>query len=245
MDKKEKGRKALDARQNSIPSNDTEFMLAEYKQVADFWSKTDSRLEGTIRLYLTLATIVLSGFIFLSKDIFGKSFFWDIAFVVSIIFFLGGVLSFQRIVTTSLLKTEYIVSINLIRQFFVDQNPSLKQYLFLPIGLGEETDTSKIIRNRFKKDAPTGIYLMMQALCSILCGFSVFSLVLIINGQGEFVLPIILGGIVTVLAFFILQMLKNRIQKRFIKKLGSRLNKDLSNAHKPKGDQSKAMTENK
>jgi hypothetical protein len=89
-------------------------------------------VQNGLRLYLTVSAIVVSAMAILSQQIRDLHAFVAAAVIVAAGLFGVGLALSGHLLTTAFLKAEYILGLNLIRRYFVDNDQSLGEYLAFP-----------------------------------------------------------------------------------------------------------------
>lgn len=116
-----------------INNNDsTEFLLAEFSEVANFWRHTDSRLESALGLYFTASGLISSGLALAYQQIANTRMILLITICVVMPLLIGGIILTMRIINTSIRKEHYSRALNLIRKYFADRDTSIRSYLYMP-----------------------------------------------------------------------------------------------------------------
>src|SRR6476660_2408401 len=114
-------------------SASVDFMLAEFDHLSELWRHTDSRTETAANLYSTTTAVLVPGAL-LVKHYFSnlRLFLWSTIAVAAVFAVLGAFVS-RRISRSHEIKGEYLLAMNLIRKYFVDQDSSLVPYLSFPV----------------------------------------------------------------------------------------------------------------
>lgn len=115
-------------------TTDTQFLLAEFGTLVDLWKHTDARFESGMGIYLTGSAIMVSALAFFSQSITNIYLFLSIASGMAIGMAIVGIFLARRMVAASIVKSEYIYAMNLIRLYFVEKRPEIRPYLVLPVG---------------------------------------------------------------------------------------------------------------
>ena len=198
--------------------NTIQFLLAEFNEMGEFWRHTDSRIETAINFYLTVGAVAFPGIIILYEAI------TDIRlFIVALLPIIGTLFTFgfllvRRITSADIRKAEYLLSLNLIRRYFVDHNPQVAQYLYMP--LAQPSDSSDAKPKQLNPYFHRQIVFIVDSANSILAGafFSGLSWLAV----GHLVLPILIISVgvgVGIVAFFVQTWLYHRIISRYARKL--------------------------
>jgi hypothetical protein len=141
----------------SAKDNSVKFLLAEFNHLDTFWRHTDSRVENGLRLYLTVSAIVVSGMAILSQQIRDLHAFVLVAVIVAAGLFVVGFALASHLLSTAFLKAEYILGLNLIRRYFVDNDQSIGEYLAFPYDASAATWSDKDRRIPAAKSLLLGI----------------------------------------------------------------------------------------
>ncbi|MCB0170721.1 MAG: hypothetical protein KDJ97_09240 [Anaerolineae bacterium] len=113
--------------------------MAEFGELAESWRHTDSRIETAINFYLTVGAIVLPGLGLLYQALQSIQLFILVSVPVAMVLFIFGFFLTQRITSADIRKEDYGLAMRMIRRYFVDQDPRIKSYIYMPIGLAAET----------------------------------------------------------------------------------------------------------
>ncbi|MBA3045784.1 MAG: hypothetical protein FP824_06180 [Euryarchaeota archaeon] len=110
------------------------FFLEEYRELGQFWRHTDNRNENTIKIYLTASALIISASLLLSSwsDLDNQIFLICLNVAAAILFILGVLLT-RRLISTELIKQEYLFAMGLIRKYFVRKDPQIREHIFLPV----------------------------------------------------------------------------------------------------------------
>lgn len=157
------------------------FLLTEFHELCNFWRHTDKRVESSISLYLTISTIITSSSIILFQSQANNQGTFPLSTLLTCSCFLLSIAGFfvsTRIVSASVLKAEYIYSINLIRRFFSETNPDYLPYLYMPIAQVKMNEKD-LIEFKFKTSHPNFSLLphFINIFSSFTLGISVASLI--------------------------------------------------------------------
>jgi MFS family permease len=110
-------------------SESVDFMLAEYSHLSELWRHTDARTEAAVNFYLTTAAVLIPVTLLVKQSFSDLGLFlWSGIAVAAVFAVLGSFVS-RRISRSHEIKGEYILALNLIRKYFVDQDSSLLPYL--------------------------------------------------------------------------------------------------------------------
>ena len=131
------GRQIEGQRQSVVNEESVRFLTTEFEQLVEFWKITDARYSGQVNIYLTACLVIATGSAavaayFSSKAALNPQLVMVLAGILSLGLFVLGVYLLRSLVTTRKLKTEYRRALNVIRGYFVDQDPKLQDYLMLP-----------------------------------------------------------------------------------------------------------------
>ena len=111
----------------------SKFLLAEFDNLVEFWRHTDSRVSSALNMYFTISALSVSGAVFFSQQIENTMLFLISVALIAMILFVAGIFLARQIISTAILKIEYVNSLNLIRCFFVEKDPEIANYLLLPL----------------------------------------------------------------------------------------------------------------
>jgi hypothetical protein len=193
---------------------DTQFLLAEFSEMGKFWRHTDSRIETAINFYLTVGAVTLPGIVVLYQAIA------DIRlFILALLPITGALLIFgfflvRRIMSADVKKAEYLISLNLIRRYFVDQSPQIAQYLYMPLAQPSDSLEAKV-----KQLSPyfhRRIALVVNSANSILAGITLSGLLWLVAGQVLSMVVVALMGIgVGIVTLIIQTWLYRRVTRHY------------------------------
>ncbi|MFN8497343.1 MAG: hypothetical protein U0641_05750 [Anaerolineae bacterium] len=117
---------------NAQEEASAKFLLAELSALAEVWRHTDKRQETATTMYLTGSTLAVSAAVFLSPRLLDVNGFLTILILVALVLSIAGILLADRIFSTRTRKVEYAYGISLVRGFFVNLNPAITPYLWMP-----------------------------------------------------------------------------------------------------------------
>ena len=186
-----------------------EFLLAEFKELGQFWRHTDSRMESALNLYMTASALIVSGLVYLSQQVTDFRAFLSFVTLITVALFVGGMILANRILGTALIKAEYIRALNLIRRYFVDTDQSIRDYLLLPIA-NSPKDTARPLGKGFSARIPTSLLVVIHVWDSLLLGFVVGSISWLAEPRILLIAIFAIGAVVAVLCFAVLSILARR-----------------------------------
>lgn len=206
------------ARTEKEGGNTIQFLLAEFNEMGEFWRHTDSRIETAINFYLTVGAVAFPGVIILYEAI------TDIRlFIVALLPIIGTLFAFGfllvgRITSADIKKAEYLLSLNLIRRYFVDHNPQVAQYLYMP--LAQPSDSSDAKPKQLNPYFHRQIVFIVDSANSVLAGIAFSCLFWLVVGHLVSTVIIISVGVgAGVVVFFIQALLYRRIISHYASKL--------------------------
>ena len=127
----------LDQTRSVAKGDSARFLVTEFEQLVEFWKATDARNAGYVNLYLTACTVIMAGsavvITYLStRSSLNEQFLVALGGILALGLFVLGLYLLRSLVTTRKIKTQYQRALNMIRGYFVDQDPGLRDYLLLP-----------------------------------------------------------------------------------------------------------------
>ena len=178
-----------------------DFMLAEFHENVELWRHTDKRIESSINFYLAFSTVLFPGLVLLYKEISNINLFIIAALPIAFALFTSGYLITRRITKTDILKSQYILSINLARSFFAKHEPGIAHYLFNTIAQPTDDYKTKInqLQPRFHHNICYTIYLVN----SILLGGTVSGIIWFFFLKTFNLLTLFLVGLLVCISCFI------------------------------------------
>jgi len=160
---------------------DIKFLLVEFSEIGQFWRHTDSRIETTINYYITVGAVVLPGVVLLYQAISDTRLFILATLPIIGALIIIGLFLVARVTNSDILKAEYILSLNLIRRYFVDNNLKIAPYLYLPIA--EPSTNLEVIRRQLLPYFHHRIILVVNCANSILFGLMVCGFLWLVASQ--------------------------------------------------------------
>ncbi|TSA27533.1 hypothetical protein D4R71_02045 [bacterium] len=178
-----------------------DFMLAEFHENVELWRHTDKRIESSINFYLAFSTVLFPGLVLLYKEISNIELFIVAALPAAFALFMSGYLITRRITTTDILKSQYILSINLARSFFAKHEPGIAHYLINPIA--QPADDHKTRFNQVQPRFHSTICYTIYFANSILLGGTVSCIIRFFFLKTFNLLTLFLVGLVVCISCFI------------------------------------------
>lgn len=111
----------------------TQFLLAEFNELAEAWRHTDARIDSAINIYLSVVASTFPALGLLYQAFQSIQLFILVSVPMLIILFVFGFMFMQRVTSTDITKAEYILGMQTIRRYFVDQDAEISSYLILPV----------------------------------------------------------------------------------------------------------------
>lgn len=109
------------------------FLLEEFQQLAESWRHTDRRIDSTINYYITILSLLVPATILFYKELTNTNLVYIYGISVSSTLIIFGHLVWNRITATDIRKSEYILGMQMIRAYFVNQKNDIANYLIFPI----------------------------------------------------------------------------------------------------------------
>jgi hypothetical protein len=154
---------------------------------------------------LTASTLIVSGLFFLFQQLQDLRLLVMLTIPITLMLLVGGIALAKRIQETDTLKERYNYAINLIRNYFIDNDPQISEYLFLRF------DATKLkVSNLIK----IGFLLRSTLLWdSFLLGYIITASTWVIASHFPFEFLIGIGVAITLLTFVLLNyLIKRRIE---------------------------------
>ena len=204
---------------DSTPTFDKsdDFLLTEYKESAEAWRFTDEKIKTTINFYSSVfiaSAPILAGLYYFWG---GNNLLW--LFIMGTIIIdcclIGmGLVAIQIITNSDFRKAEYMLSIQLIRRYFADKNPTILPYLYSPVAnpIIDKVISANQIKPSFNTSLATGI----NAINSILTGYIISGAVwLLTNQKILFEHTLIIGFIIALVSFIVFHTMYKRKTEKF------------------------------
>jgi hypothetical protein len=186
-----------------------EFLLAEFNQLCELWRYADKRIESTLNTYFTVSTLVISGLFFLFQQVQDLRSLITLTIPIATALLIGGIALTKRIQETDILKERYDYAINLIKNYFVDNDTRIAEYLFLRFNVGQNATKLKI--KQFLKIG----FLLRSTLVwnSLLLGYISTAIAWLVESRFLLEFPLGIGIVIALLTFVLLNYLvKRRIE---------------------------------
>jgi hypothetical protein len=186
-----------------------EFLLAEFNQLCELWRYADKRIESTLNTYFTISTLVISGLFFLFQQVQDLRSLVTLTIPIATALLIGGIALTKRIQETDILKERYDYAINLIKNYFVDNDTRIAEYLFLRFDVGLNATKLKI-----KQFIKIGFLLRSTLVWnSLLLGYISAAIAWLVESRFLLGVPIGIGIVIALLTFVLLNYLvKRRIE---------------------------------
>jgi hypothetical protein len=184
------------------PEESGEFLLAEFNQLCELWRYADKRIESTLNTYFTVRTLVISGLFFLFQQVQDLRSLITLTIPIATALLVGGMALTRRIQETDILKERYDYAINLIKNYFVDNDARIAEYLFLRFDVGQNAAKLKI--RQFLKIG----FLLRSTLVwnSLLLGYVSASIAWLVEPRFLLEVPIGVGIMIALLTFVLLNL---------------------------------------
>jgi hypothetical protein len=180
-----------------IPSDTTvQFMLSEINRVSENWRHADDIAEHRLTAYLTIVSGATGVLLVLSQLQISFSDFMRISLLIFLAIWLFGIIIFLRLINRNQVVVEYIRAINRLRRFFVDLDPFIKKYQWLPVTDTHPKFTSFAARKIGSRTlvatiSSGGIGLATTAAYTLFSGSSILMNVGILIGVGAFLTQLV------------------------------------------------------
>jgi hypothetical protein len=180
---------------------------------------SDGRIESAINFYITIAAIVLPASVLIYQSISDIGTFILLALLLGILLIIMGIFLVVRISNAEVRKSQYILSIQLIRRYFVNRDPEISQYLLFP--------TAKPSYSRNEKEKQLEPYIQrrlvitINALNSLIIGACIYALLWLLTSVSTG-LAIILADVATMASLLISDRIYSKSVKRYRAELSKR-----------------------
>jgi len=214
--------------ENKEEGNSIKFLLAEFQHLRDIWKHTDARTENALRIYFTVATIIISAGAILYKQEIDFQYLLQVSLILLTALVFGSIFILRRITSTIYLKIEYFQSMNLIRQYFIDKDLEIKDYLLLPSNNKEEINYTEI-KSSYQRKLKAPIILAFIFWISLLVGSLgvLVSYILTQNLEWNYSIIIISGMISFVVSFIFFGIQNKRIMESHMNHVLNRTQKKI------------------
>jgi hypothetical protein len=161
-----------------------QFLFTEIVERYKFWQHLDKRIDTSISLFIGFISLITPIVLFIFNKINQSSMNNTVLAFLLIIIFLAGFLLLNRIYYADIAKSKTMFSINLIKQYFIDNNVDLKKYLYYDIYEPKEDKSEK--DQQIKPRFHYFLTLCITTLNSIIVGFLVIVLQNINHTNSDF-----------------------------------------------------------
>jgi hypothetical protein len=202
-------------RESSHTDLSVKFLLAEFNELGQFWRHTDSRLESGLNLYLTASAVIISAIVFFSPRVTDIRLFVIVVVLIALSLFIVGFFLSERIVSSRIIKREYIHALNLIRRFFVDRDAGITPYLFLPFA-DSPVDTPRSHAEALASLVPAqgGFFFVINVWNGLLLGFSTSACVWLIVPSLPMIVFVAAGILVAAVCAVLLNIAARGLARR-------------------------------
>lgn len=196
-----------------------EFLLAELSEIGEFWRHTDGRIESAINFYITVVAVVLPASVLVYQSISDIGTFILLALLLGILLIIMGIFLIARISNAEIRKSQYILSIQLIRSYFVNRDPEISQYLLFPTAIPSYDQTEK--ENQLEPFIQRRLVITINALNSLIIGACIYALLWLLTSMSTG-LAIILAGVAAMASLLISDRIYYKSVRRYKEELPKR-----------------------
>jgi len=184
-----------------------EFLISEYSQLGELWKHTDSRIDTTINFYITICAIVVPGSVLIFQVVKDINIFILTMLPVALIFFAAGIFFTENITLTDVHKSQYVLAQQLIRRYFVDNEPGISKYVYMEMATPSDDLEEKLIQLHpyFHKT----IILSVNVINSLLIGIIISSIIWLLAPTNLYIL-VLVGLFLALLSISLLTIRYNR-----------------------------------
>ncbi|MBD3309537.1 hypothetical protein GF348_24370 [candidate division KSB3 bacterium] len=158
-----------------------QFLLTEFSEMGEFWRHTDSRIETAINFYLTVGAAALPGTVILYEAVADLRLFVIALLPIMGALFIFGFFLVRRITSADIKKAEYLLSLNLVRRYFVDHSPKVARYLYMP--LAQPSESSDGMTKQVGPVFHRRIAFVVNTANSVLAGTAFSGLLWLVSGR--------------------------------------------------------------
>lgn len=196
-----------------------EFLLAELSEIGEFWRHTDGRIESAINFYITVVAVVLPASVLVYQSISDIGTFILLALLLGILLIIMGIFLIARISNAEIRKSQYILSIQLIRSYFANRDPEISQYLLFPTAIPSYDQTEK--ENQLEPFIQRRLVITINALNSLIIGACIYALLWLLTSMSTG-LAIILAGVAAMASLLISDRIYYKSVRRYKEELPKR-----------------------
>lgn len=209
-----------------------DYLIAEFNTLQGLWKHTDSRIEASIRFYLTVSTIITSSAVFLFQYQSAKQLFVPTSLSIAIASFIITIAGFfltVRVTSSAINKSKYIYSMDLIRDFFVEKKPEIAPYVYMLTDAEKISAAGSVEAPNLKVIYRSSLFIgTINTLSSAALGVGTASFIHFCSSATPFLVKLLLGsaiGMASLLAISI--FLRGRLKSSLKTRL-ERHNRQLS-----------------
>jgi hypothetical protein len=188
------------------------FLLAEFSELGEFWRHTDARLESSLNFYLTAIAVLAPATLLLRQSVSDIRSLVALMIPVGIALFVIGILLTWRVTRAILVKAEYVHALNLIRRYFVDNDPHIAKYLFLPVA--EPLGEARIISRHFRVSSQRRLTLIIDVANSLLLGAIVAATLWLLTTL-DLTFIVLIGLSIAVTSFIVINWWERQAVQRY------------------------------
>jgi hypothetical protein len=196
-----------------------DFLLAELSETGEFWRHTDGRIESAINFYITVAAVVLPASVLIYQSISDIATFILLALLLGILLIIMGIFLIARISNAEIRKSQYILSIQLIRSYFVNRDPEIAQYLLFPAAIPSYDQTEK--ENQLEPFIQRRLVIIINALNSLMIGACIYALLWLLASMSAG-LAFILAAVAAIASLLVSDRIYNKSVRRYREELPKR-----------------------
>lgn len=116
------------------PSDATvQFMLSEIERVAEYWRHADQMADSRLNVFISISSGAVGVLLVISQLQATSREFMSIGSVIFFVIWVLGLITFFRMMKRNQVVVEYIRAINRLRCFFVNLDPTIEKYQWLPL----------------------------------------------------------------------------------------------------------------